>query len=593
MATVGIDGGVVGYEREGEGPPLVVINGFAATRADWDPSFIAGLAESFDVVRLDNRGMGESNGGGEPFTIEDCAGDVAAAISALQLDRPAVLGWSMGGCIALALALARPEAVGGLVLLATTPGGPGSEPVSGEALDAIGDFSVSPREQASRLISLLFLPERAAEIDAAFGDVVAEARGALDPAVVARQRQALDEWDAGDGLGEIGVPALVAMGAGDAVIPPANSDKLAAAHPGRPACLLSRLRARVHGRPPEIARLARRIIRCRTEVGPYATVPSPSCASETNEAKGIAEMTDRERKEAKRSELVGALAGILTGIIFVLAGAAAQASAASGVNEKRLPVGDGQISTTTPARDFIYLCNQGGNGGGASTQGPWFNGDGTWDATKKVFVDGSVDWPTATFSEGISGSQRVLSGNGLPPDHKTGTFPISSSDDAYLYDRNPNTISSQTLNYTLPAQPEKTSAPNCMSGSVGVAKNGVPIFNGLDAGNRDAAAWEVQDECGGHPQQAGQYHYHSIPACMNEGESKKDHSKLVGWALDGFPIYGPRGEDGEELTNDDLDVCHGHTHKVKLDGEKVRTYHYHGTAEYPYTVGCFRGTPVR
>ena len=162
------------------------------------------------------------------------------------------------------------------------------------------------------------------------------------------------------------------------------------------------------------------------------------------------------------------------------------------------------------------------------------------------------------------------------------------SDDAYAYDRNPNTISAQSLNYSFPAQPEK-GAPKCMGGQVGVAKNGVPIFNGLDAGNRDAAAWEVQDECDGHPQQSGQYHYHSIPACMNEGESKSEHSKLVGWALDGFPIYGPRGEDGEELTNNDLDVCHGHTHKVKLDGEKVRTYHYHGTAEYPYTVGCFRG----
>ena len=105
----------------------------------------------------------------------------------------------------------------------------------------------------------------------------------------------------------------------------------------------------------------------------------------------------------------------------------------------------------------------------------------------------------------------------------------------------------------------------------------------------DAGAWEVQDDCDGHPQNTGQYHYHSIPSCLNDGESRKKHSRLVGWALDGFPIYGKRGQGGEELANRDLDVCHGHAHKVKLDGEKVRTYHYHGTAEFPYSVSCFRG----
>jgi hypothetical protein len=289
-----------------------------------------------------------------------------------------------------------------------------------------------------------------------------------------------------------------------------------------------------------------------------------------------------------RTPLFPLFAGILTGILLIAAGFAANASAAKGVDETRLPVGDGQVSTAGPARDVIYLCNAGGGGGGASAQGPWFNGDGTWDATKKSIVDGAVGWPTATFSEDVSGETRLLTGNGLPVGETTGTFPVASSDDVYAYDRNPNSIRTQSLSYSLPAEPAKSS-PRCVGGQVGVAKNGVPIFNGLDAGNRDAVAWEAQDACGGHPQAAGQYHYHSIPDCLNEGESRKAHSKLVGWALDGFPIYGERGEDGEELANDGLDVCHGHTHRVKLDGEKVRTYHYHGTAEYPYTVGCFRG----
>ena len=53
---------------------------------------------------------------------------------------------------------------------------------------------------------------------------------------------------------------------------------------------------------------------------------------------------------------------------------------------------------------------------------------------------------------------------------------------------------------------------------------------------------------------------------------------------------GHRGEDGQVLTNDDLDECHGHTHEVEVDGEVVEAYHYHATWEFPYAVGCFHGT---
>jgi hypothetical protein len=104
---------------------------------------------------------------------------------------------------------------------------------------------------------------------------------------------------------------------------------------------------------------------------------------------------------------------------------------------------------------------------------------------------------------------------------------------------------------------------------------------------RDAVAWESQDHCEGHPNVAG-YHYHSVSPCIaDEGAG---HSDLVGFALDGYPIYGHRGEGGQALTNDDLDECHGHTHEVELDGELVETYHYHATWEFPYVVGCFHGT---
>lgn len=81
------------------------------------------------------------------------------------------------------------------------------------------------------------------------------------------------------------------------------------------------------------------------------------------------------------------------------------------------------------------------------------------------------------------------------------------------------------------------------------------------------------------------------PACPSPATRQAAIRALVGYALDGFGIYGQHGEGGRTLTNGDLDACHGHTHTVIWDGEAREIYHYHLTDEYPYTLGCFRGTP--
>jgi hypothetical protein len=66
----------------------------------------------------------------------------------------------------------------------------------------------------------------------------------------------------------------------------------------------------------------------------------------------------------------------------------------------------------------------------------------------------------------------------------------------------------------------------------------------------------------------------------------------MGYMMDGFGIYGPRGENGNILTSSDLDVCHGHTHPVLWDGQMVNIYHYHWTYDFPYNIGCYKGTRV-
>jgi pimeloyl-ACP methyl ester carboxylesterase len=213
----------------------VVVNGFAATRSDWDPTFVSALASNHDLVLLDNRGLGESTDDGEGFTVADLAEDVAGLIRALDLGRPPVLGWSMGGQVALALALAHPGAVSKLVLLSTSGGGSLATMADEDVRERLRDLSGTPREQATRLISLLFPPERARQIDAEFGEVVAAARAALPADVVGRQWQALEAWERGDlrqDVGRIACPALIATGELDIVVPPANALALALAIPG-------------------------------------------------------------------------------------------------------------------------------------------------------------------------------------------------------------------------------------------------------------------------------------------------------------------------------------------------------------------------
>ena len=75
----------------------------------------------------------------------------------------------------------------------------------------------------------------------------------------------------------------------------------------------------------------------------------------------------------------------------------------------------------------------------------------------------------------------------------------------------------------------------------------------VDAPGRDAVAHEIQDRCQGHPQITGVYHYHSVTSCLDNKRIPNGRSELVGYALDGFAIYGPHDVGGKLLSSDDLD----------------------------------------
>ena len=193
--TIGIDGRRYAWHTVGAGPPLILVNGYGGTGSDWDPTFLGGLAGSFEVICPDNRGIGDSELGEEELTIAAMAADVEALIDALEVEAAALAGWSMGGFVVQQLAETVPARVSALALIGTHPGGPTYVPCGdNEAFEKLVDYSGSPREQASRLISVLFPPAQAAAIDAEFGDLVAEARARLDHRALDAQTSALVAW---------------------------------------------------------------------------------------------------------------------------------------------------------------------------------------------------------------------------------------------------------------------------------------------------------------------------------------------------------------------------------------------------------------
>ena len=151
-------------------------------------------------------------------------------------------------------------------------------------------------------------------------------------------------------------------------------------------------------------------------------------------------------------------------------------------------------------------------------------------------------------------------------------------------------------------------------GAIGVALNGVAFYSGavdtectlLDVDD-DTAEWTSFDMCGGHSQQGGEYHYHFPPSCLiTDAEARSPtgtgHSAQIGWAFDGFPVYGPLytgGVDASTVT----DACGGKEEALpEVDNFMYRYYVTGPTSDlyslphdtpsvdqFPYTFDCYAG----
>lgn len=182
------------------------------------------------------------------------------------------------------------------------------------------------------------------------------------------------------------------------------------------------------------------------------------------------------------------------------------------------------------------------------------------------------------------------------PDHKSpyyqGTQWASTKYEAYngtnsAWNQNPNKIAQSNLTFRIPMNPKAASThASTPMGPMGVSLNGIALFNQYAAGGSPLTG-EINsfDQYNGHPQMQGQYHYHIEPLFLTAAKGK---DALIGFLLDGFPVYGPV-ENGKTLTSADLDVYHGHT-GVTAD-YPAGIYHYHFSADAPYLNGDgFYGT---
>lgn len=226
----GARGRQLAYREIGSGPPLILCLRFRGVLDSWDPAFLDALASSFRVVTFDYSGLGES-GGPASYQAEDMARDIIDLADALDMDRFAVGGWSIGGMAAQVATVMVPERITHAVLIGTTPPGPVEFPSEAIFLE----HALKPHYDLDDDIVLFFEPDSAeSRVAAAASHDRIEGRGhdrspPIAPETYLRllqERQSEDLFPDHGGyrsfLARTDIPILVISGDHEIVFPAAN-----------------------------------------------------------------------------------------------------------------------------------------------------------------------------------------------------------------------------------------------------------------------------------------------------------------------------------------------------------------------------------
>jgi pimeloyl-ACP methyl ester carboxylesterase len=216
----------------GDRGPLLLIMGSSGTMDLWSPAFVAALAQDRKVIAFDNRGIGETDDPMGAYPFSQLADDTAGLINALGHDRMDILGWSMGGSVAIDLAVRHPDVVSRTISYAGGAGGSQAVMPAPDVIAVLTDTSGTQQQHGERLLELLF-PEahRVAHPDYMRTFPIPTEEAAAEG--IDLQNAAIAGW-AGvwSGLGGITSPMLFATGTEDVLTPPDNSVLLAERVPG-------------------------------------------------------------------------------------------------------------------------------------------------------------------------------------------------------------------------------------------------------------------------------------------------------------------------------------------------------------------------
>lgn len=224
-----------GWLEAGSGPGVVLVNGWTLSGLVWPAEFVDAVAVTRRVVRMDNRGTGQRRSDRSLFTIADLADDVRDVIEAADVDRPTVVGFSLGAMIAAELALRWPDHVGGLVLVSARPPSPacvGGRPgILGRALTPpTTDRPLADqfRDRWARVSAPGFADRHSERLD----EMASAALAPVTPRrTVVAQARAVGAWRGAHRLRNLAVPCTVVHGALDPLSPAENSGRLAALIP--------------------------------------------------------------------------------------------------------------------------------------------------------------------------------------------------------------------------------------------------------------------------------------------------------------------------------------------------------------------------
>ena len=237
VRSLAIDDVALGYRSAGSGPAVLGIQGVGVAGDGWRPQ-VEALSRRYRVLTFDNRGVGATPRGAVPLSIERMAADAAAILDAEGIERCHVIGHSMGGLIALAVALGAPARVLSLSLLCTFADGAGpTRPTARMIALGLPTRIGTRRMRRLAMQRMLFPDDYLRQVDRAalaerlnelFGRDLGDA-----PPIVSEQLKVMGRYDATPRLSTLaGVPTLVVSGRHDPIAPPAFGRAIAAGIPG-------------------------------------------------------------------------------------------------------------------------------------------------------------------------------------------------------------------------------------------------------------------------------------------------------------------------------------------------------------------------